>query len=432
MPRHPVSLSLVSAYAMRRHSRRITPRWASRVGGVRPRTVSRVTTNRLWTPTYTGLILANLGSSFIFYLLVPTMAVHATQAFGASPVEAGALASLFFVGAIGARLFGGYALERVGARRMALVAATLYLLTTLGYLVAPDLLTMMIVRTLNGLCFGFFSTAMSTAVMLVVPAHRRGEGAGFYGLGISLTIGLGPFAAITLMNGPGMTTVFWTAVACAVWMLLVLLAIRRGIPGLQQRPPREQRPSLAAQLIEIRALPIGLVAAFATMAYAGILTFLQSYTEGTPMATAATFYFLVYAGVALVTRPLVGRLQDRRGDDVIYPPALIALVAAASLMAVANAGWLLLVAAALLGLGFGSIGSAGQASAARTAPMSRTPTAVSTFYLLLDIGTGLGPILLGLAVPAVGFRGVFWIGAVFAACALAVYLVAARQGRPER
>ena len=46
---------------------------------------------RLWTPSFVGLSFAGFFNSMIFYLLVPAMAGHAVDTFGAAPVEAGAL-----------------------------------------------------------------------------------------------------------------------------------------------------------------------------------------------------------------------------------------------------------------------------------------------------------------------------------------------------
>ncbi len=85
---------------------------------------------RLWTPAFVGLAVANFFSSMIFYLLVPAMASYAVERFRASPVEAGALASIFFAGALLARLVGGWLTDRFGARAVAIGAAAFYVLTT--------------------------------------------------------------------------------------------------------------------------------------------------------------------------------------------------------------------------------------------------------------------------------------------------------------
>lgn len=78
---------------------------------------------RLFTPTFIGLAVANFCNSMIFYLLVPTMASYAATEFGAGPAAGGALASIFFIGALAARLVSGWLAQRLGPRTLGQVAA---------------------------------------------------------------------------------------------------------------------------------------------------------------------------------------------------------------------------------------------------------------------------------------------------------------------
>ena len=67
----------------------------------------------------------------------------------------------------------------------------------------------------------------------------------------------------------------------------------------------------------------------------------------------------------------------------------------------------MLIAAALLGFGVGTVQASGLALAVRLAPDDRLSLANSTFYILLDIGVGVGPLLLGIVQPLWGYRGLF-------------------------
>ena len=157
---------------------------------------------RLFTPTFIGLAVANFCNAMIFYLLVPTMAGYAADEFGASPAVGGALASIFFVGGLSARLLSGWLVDRLGSRSLARVAAVGYLITTAAYLVAPGLAAMFVVRLLNGVGFGLLGSALTTGVMMTIPPQRRSEGSGWFGVGLSISIGVGPFLALTLARGP--------------------------------------------------------------------------------------------------------------------------------------------------------------------------------------------------------------------------------------
>ena len=69
----------------------------------------------------------------------------------------------------------------------------------------------------------------------------------------------------------------------------------------------------------------------------------------------------------------------------------------------------------------------GLALAVRIAPDERLGLANSTFYILLDVGVGLGPLLLGLVQPVLGFRGLFEAMSLVAIVALAAYLFVSRK-----
>lgn len=387
-----------------------------------------MTQQPLFTPAFVGLSVANFCNAMIFYLLVPAMASHAVDVFGASPVEGGTLASIFFIGALVARLFSGWLTDRFGSRRVALAASAFYVVTTAAYLIAPTLLVMMGVRLLNGLGFGLVGSALVSGVMLTLPAGRRAEGAGWFSVGISVAIGLGPWLALTLVRGPvGMPGVFVAAVLAAALGLVLVIAFRRGLPT---RDEDAAAPRLAlGSLLDRRAMGMGTVMLLGGFAYSAILAFLDPATRGTPLEAAASWFFLVYAVVVLVWRPAAGRLQDRFGESVLLAPSLAVFALAMAIVAGAPFAWVLLAGAVLLGFSWGTVTTGGQAAIVTRVPRERTGTAIATHFFMLDLGTGLGPILLGVLIAGAGYRGMFWAAAACALLALPVYLVDLRRFR---
>ena len=53
-----------------------------------------------------------------------------------------------------------------------------------------------------------------------------------------------------------------------------------------------------------------------------------------------------------------------------------------------------------------------QAIAIKESPRHRVGLATSTFYVFMDSGVGVGPLLLGFIIPIVGFRGLYFTLAV--------------------
>jgi MFS family permease len=73
----------------------------------------------------------------------------------------------------------------------------------------------------------------------------------------------------------------------------------------------------------------------------------------------------------------------------------------------ANHGITLLLAGALIGLGYGSVISCAQAISIKGVPLHRLGLATSTFFIFVDLGFGIGPYLLGSLVPFTGYRGLY-------------------------
>lgn len=100
------------------------------------------------------------------------------------------------------------------------------------------------------------------------------------------------------------------------------------------------------------------------------------------------------------------------------------------LIGLATTTALIVLAGVLIGLGFGCLLPMMQAILINQVPATRVGVATSTFYLLLDTGSGLGPVLLGLIVGVTGFSTMFLLSTVLVVAAGAAY--ALFHGRAAR
>lgn len=82
---------------------------------------------------------------------------------------------------------------------------------------------------------------------------------------------------------------------------------------------------------------------------------------------------------------------------------------------------MLLVASALIALGFGNMISCSQAVVVNKAPRHRIGLATSTFYIAMDAGIGVGPLIIGMILPIFGFRGMYLSMAVIVFVTIVIY-----------
>ncbi|MCC9145296.1 MULTISPECIES: MFS transporter [unclassified Arthrobacter] len=364
---------------------------------------------KLWSKGFVLAIITNLFISMVFYLLMTTMALYTVKEFSASDGAAGFASGSFVLGALVARVFAGKFLDFVGRRRLLVASLAVFVVASLLYVPASNLALLLTVRILHGAAFGAASTSLSASVMGLIPANRRGEGTGYFGISTTLATAVGPFLAVMLVDSVSYRALFLFAAGCAAVALVLSLVLR-----LPERTPtpEEQKTKWRMHLTDIidpAALAIASVMFIAGAAYAGILSFLNSYAQSEGLVLGASLFFVVYAVVVLVSRLFVGRLQDRHGDNAVVYPTLVSFAAGMALLAYAPNDTVLALAGVFVGFGFGALMPCAQAIAVTMAAPTRIGLATSTFFILMDAGVGLGPLLLGLLLPLTGFHGMYWV-----------------------
>ena len=109
--------------------------------------------------------------------------------------------------------------------------------------------------------------------------------------------------------------------------------------------------------------------------------YLQAFALERHLVTAASYFFICYAIASLITRPIAGRLMDDKNENIIVYPAFIMLFFHLWLN-FSYQSWLILLAGACLGLGYGNLSSAMQSIAIKVSPPIKYGIATSTFTLV--------------------------------------------------
>jgi len=139
------------------------------------------------------------------------------------------------------------------------------------------------------------------------------------------------------------------------------------------------------------------------------------------LSDAVSLYFVVYAIVILVSRPPVGRRVDRKGENSTIYYCFASLVVGFVALAFAVNGAVLLASAAFAGFGIGATQSIVQAVIVRDTPPTEMGKANSTFFMSMDLGSGVGPVLIGAVIPVIGYSASYLVLAVIAAFAAVLY-----------
>ncbi len=357
----------------------------------------------------------NAAVMLVFYLLMTTMALYAVEQFRTTEALAGLVASMFVIGAVAGRLGAGPLVAVLGSRRALILGLLIYIVAAIAYLPGFGLGFLLVLRFVHGFAFGLASTAVNTAAQVIIPAARRGEGTSYFAMSWPLASALGPFLALALIDPWGYRALFTGCIVISVIGLLMALPLTSAPVA-----PRGAG-SVWRGLVAREAVPLGMLMLVLGAAMSSIVIFMHPYTDSQGMAQAAGTFFLAYALSTAGIRLFVGRVQDRWGDHVIMYPALVSFAAGLLVASQATDERGIVAAGVLVGIGFGTAMPSSQAATVRLVGPTRTAVGLATFFLFLDIGSGIGPLVLGVVVDRAGFPRMFLGVAVLIALSIGLY-----------
>jgi MFS family permease len=377
---------------------------------------------RLWTKNFIIVTVTNFLIYLVFYLLMVTIAAYAVDKFHAPTGIAGLVSGIFIIGILFGRLGIGRVVEEMGSRRVLIAGTMFFIITSALYFAAINLPLLIIIRFLHGMAYGIANTATGTIVAQIIPDKRRGEGIGYYSMSQILATALGPLIGITLAQRDDFRIIFIVASVIAV--------ISFGISFMISQPdhkPHKQDQARAVKtfqisnVIEFTAIPISIIVLIVGFNYSAVITFISLYSKQLHLEETARLFFFVYAFTVIISRPISGHLLDVRGTSFVVYPCLFFFAVGMLLLSQTNNGLTLLLAAALMGLGYGNFLSCGQAISIKEAPPYRLGLATATYYMFLDVGFGIGPYLFGSLVPFTGYRGLYLTMAIVIFATIILY-----------
>ncbi|GAA4884362.1 MFS transporter [Serinicoccus chungangensis] len=355
---------------------------------------------RLLTGAFVALVLAELAYFVGIGALIPLVPLYAADRLDAGPLAVGLTVAAFSLTALVLRPAAGRVVDRWGPRRPFVAGALLLSAVLLAHTLAGSLAVLLALRVLTGAAEAVVFVAGMPALLDITPAARRGEALSYSSLSLFLGIAVGPAIGETLLGLGGYRTA-WSGVA-----VLGLLAALVGA-ALPDTPAGASAAGPTALFPPPVRLP-GLAFAVGVAGSAGFLGFVALRAREVGLEGAA-WPLAVYGGVVVVGRLLLARLTDR------YAAARLSALA----LGLTGAGLL------LLGTGRGAVAfGAGTVVLALGAvlltpaffrvltdrlPADRPGAVGATFGVLVDVGLGAGPVVLGLLAQGLGLPGAFTV-----------------------
>ena len=379
--------------------------------------------DKLWSKDFIFITITNFLMYLIHYTLIVTVTIFTIDKYHASESMGGLAAGIFIIGMLFGRLVSGRIIDNLQPKKVLIYGIIFSIITVALYFAINSLLILMIVRLLHGIAFGLSSTATGTISSRIIPDKRKGEGIGYYALSVTTASAIGPFTGIILNQRFGFESIFIVSLVVIIFAFVISLFIKglpKPEPSTTDNVPKQK--GLSAY-IQKEALPISFVIIFVGIAYSSVLSFLTVYTEQINLATASSFFFIVYAVSTFVTRPFTGKIYDHFGENKVMYPVLISFMFGLILLSATHTSLLLLISAIFIGIGYGTIIPSAQAIAIQQSPVEKIGLATSTFYMFADFGAGIGPFILGVIIPIMGYRNLYITMAVLVVLSIVLYFI---------
>lgn len=380
-------------------------------------------------------------SSFFFFF--PTLPFYIKH-LGGHEADVGFLIGLSSLVACLVKPFAGRWVDRHGRVWLVSMAAGVFACMAVMHAWALSLAILFALRIVYGIAIGCFTTASGAYLADIAPAARRGEATSYWGLVSPFAMGIIPPLALGLMSStilhpveerlvavlPGLAgtiewpenfaLLFFTAAGFAFLGCLFSLGMHElHTPS----PPTQSRAWFAHEAL----FPMT-VNSLLYMTFTSYTTFLPLYARTLGVQNAGYLYS-TYALALLSTRFLSARVSDQRGREAVIIPGLGSAVLALFVLACAPGTLFLYLGVILYGLGFGLAQPGLSAFMIDRLSPERRGLGMSTFSQGIDLGMGLGGILMGILATHIGFSAMYLCGSGCVASALLIFVVGSRSAR---
>lgn len=359
--------------------------------------------------------LANFFIFLGFQMTLPTLPLFVKE-LGGSDQIVGLIVGVFTFSALLFRPFAGHALETRGRQVVYVFGLSLFVISVGAFAFAASIMMLITMRILQGVGWGFSTTASGTIATDLIPPERRGEGMGYYGLSSNLALALGPALGLSLVGIISFTQLFLIAALMGLIALLLALVIR--YKKVEESP--DKTTTVKFDVFEKSAINPSILLFFVTLTFGGIATFLPIYAIEKSVE-GISLYFVVYAIFLMASRIVAGKIYDEKGHMYVFPPGALMIFIAMILLAWLPSTTVLLIAAAFYGFGFGSVQPALQAWAINGAAENRKGMANATFFSFFDLGVGIGAMGFGIIANYFGYKFIYLTSALSIVFAVMYY-----------
>jgi MFS family permease len=347
-----------------------------------------MTTQKILTRDFVLCFFAQFTFTSVFHILIPTLPIYLSR-LGSSEVEIGVLIGILGVSSLVLRPFVGRALLKIPEKNFMIIGALIFTLTSIAYLLAPPFWPFLMVRVFQGIGMAFFYTASVTLIANISPEAHRGQTLSYFFLAFNISFALSPALGMFVINHFNFNLLFLFCLGLSLCSLFLTARFeKRRIEPLGDLSNQDE------SFLSRETLPSALMAFFVHIIWGALTTFFPLYALNQGVANPG-FFFAAYAVVIILGRALGGKILDLYSREKVILPCLTTYIISMTILAFSKTLPMFIMVAVIWGVGNAFLMPSLVAYVLERAGSSRGP-AIGTLTAFGDLGTALGPVIMGI------------------------------------
>ncbi|MDM5300644.1 MFS transporter [Bacillus subtilis] len=386
----------------------------------------KIHTAKMWSLSFIIVTLSNAFLFMVFEMLLPTLPLFVT-ALGGGAKQVGLVTGIFMISAIAIRPFAGVLAKRFNKKYLLIFGIVISACSTGAYYLASDVSVLLLIRFIHGAGFGLATTYFATIAAEIIPKERRGEGIGYFGVGETIAVSIGPMIGIVALELYDFQRLFLGGMSILLLAVLMAVFVRRRSEGKDAA----EKGMVKVKVLEKRVLFPSFLILLVGIAASAIMSFFSLYALEKGFRSVGMFFFLI-AAASFFIRLISGKMFDRFGAAAVLIPASIFSLAGLSILYLAQTDAMFFAAAICYGFGFGSIFPAIQTWCINLVEEHEHEDAMGTFFNFFDMGIGGGSLLLGVVATIYSYREIYIVSILVYLLFLLLYILFICSKRKEK
>jgi MFS family permease len=363
-------------------------------------TASRYAIKNILTRDFVFAFFALFTFVGAMYTLMPALPLF-LELQGSSVREIGVLIGVYNISALIFRLLVGLGLRRFSAKTIMMSGALLFAITFFACLVVRPFWPFFILRFFQGSAFSLLDTASLAFVVGIIPLAYRGQGLATFMVAITLALALAPAFGMFIINHYDFTSLF---LVCS-GLSLCAFFFSWKLKGPYRVRPEQGPASASGSVLELKIVTPAIAGFLYNLLWGAVIAFVPLYAIKKGVNNPGYFFSSV-AVMIIVGRVAGARILDTYSKEKVILTFILVSMIAMILLSISKNLPMFIAVGLIWGTGCAFFFPAIMAYAFDYAGSSGGP-AVGTYRAVVDLGTALGPAVMGIIVSLTGYPVMF-------------------------